>query len=108
MISAEIVSIVIKNTDLIEKEINNIYFEWQKLKLKHLGYTWGFTRLSKDTTIRPVYSVKWNSKFITINETKGCEFIFPTRWVSDENWKLEALTGINSELNIVLVEKLSE
>jgi hypothetical protein len=108
MIPVEVVKIVAENTELIEKEIEHIYAEWQAIKLKNLGYTWGFGRRSKDTTIRPVYNRKWNLKFITVNSGQGCEFIFPTRWISDENWKIEAMLGITNEVNLVLIEKLSE
>jgi hypothetical protein len=95
----------------IENEIAIIYDEYQRLKLKILGYTWGndgnygttFTQVSEVCIIESI-----TEKHITINPNRYNELVMPTVWVSNPNWQDEATEILKEILGHNLLEKLSE
>jgi hypothetical protein len=108
MISIDIVNTTIENYSKICNEIAIIYKEWQQLKLQKLGYTWGFNTKEKTQFIMPIIDpIIFNKNLVEINKNRGCNFSFPISWISNKNWKNEAITGIQTERSIEILNKLN-
>jgi hypothetical protein len=91
----------------IETDISVIYKEWQKMKLEHLGYTWGYRKDRGTTQIIPVLSLTYNYEKVSVNANLGSAFEFPTRWLYSD-WKDEALKGLGIEKSLEVERILSE
>lgn len=111
MIRAELMNafqIFASNQKEILTEISTIYKTFQEMKLKEYGLTWGYCTGSKTDHIYDVMELDYDSKFIYINRTRGCAFVFPIRWLNGSNWIKEAKEGIAIEKNEIIMRKLSD
>lgn len=79
-----------------EKRVEKLYKEWQLLKLKTLGYTWGpidrhqiSKSLCEHFYFEPMNTLNWQGT-LYINWARGGSAEIPTSWLNDRGWKTKA------------------